>query len=53
MPIGPDTHNEKGVKTRYPVEEGLTAETTKQTKVRGLIPQVKSNIPARLKRGID
>jgi len=26
-----DTHNEAEVKTRYPVVEGLTAKTTKQT----------------------
>lgn len=28
---GPSTHNERALKTKYPVVEGLTAGTTKQT----------------------
>lgn len=35
------THNEKEVKTKYPVEDGTTAGTTKQTgKTMNLIPDI-------------
>ena len=36
---GPDTHNEKAVKTDWPVEEGLTGGTQKQTGDRWLHPE--------------
>ena len=49
-----DTFNQKGVKTRYPVTSGLTAETTKQTgRKLNLVPQQGSNYPKRLKRGFE
>ena len=39
------THNEKEVKTEYPVEEGLTAGTQKQTgRQLNLVPQEYSTI---------
>lgn len=48
------THNEKEVKTRYPVDEGLTAGTTKQTgNETTLEAEDFSQIPQRLKRGIQ
>lgn len=44
---GPDTHNQKAVKTRWPVVEGNTAGTTKQTgKQMNLLPE-KSSLVAR------
>mgnify|MGYP003145811769 CR=1 FL=1 len=37
---GPDTFKEKAVKTRWPVEKGLTAGTTTQTgRVMNLVPE--------------
>lgn len=40
------------IKTNYPIEEGLTASTTKQTgRITNLIPQ-NSNIPSRVKVGL-
>ena len=48
------TAKEKEVKTRYPVEEGLTAGTTTQTgNETTLEAQDFSQIPSRLKRGIQ
>ena len=42
----------KELKTAWPIEEGLTAETTKQTgRTMNLVPQ-KSLVPKRLKVGI-
>ena len=35
---GPDAHNQKAVKTRWPVTEGLEAGTTKQTGEKRLKP---------------
>lgn len=51
------THNEKEVKTRYPVEEGLTAGTQKQTgRVTNMIPQglngVVSRVASRTSAGV-
>lgn len=39
---GPSTRNEKEVKTDWPVDEGLTAGTTKLRKEKRLKPQEKS-----------
>ena len=47
-----DTRNQAEVKTRYPVVEGLTAETTKQTGKKFLHPEEKTLIPGRLMVGI-
>ena len=53
---GPDTMTEKAVKTRWPVEEGTTAGTTKQVGKRFLSPEgmngVKSIVPDRKKAGL-
>lgn len=49
---GADTHNEKAVKTRYPVEEGLTAGTTKQTGEKFLKAEEKSLISNKDKVGL-
>lgn len=47
------THNEKEVKTRYPVEEGLTAGTQKQTgRITNLVAE-NSTVLQRNKRGIE
>ena len=50
------THNEKEVKTKYPVEEGTTAGTTKQTGDKYLHPQgslgVKSTVYSKDKVGL-
>tara|TARA_Y100000310_G_scaffold316313_2_gene367854 strand:- start:244 stop:414 length:171 start_codon:yes stop_codon:yes gene_type:complete len=47
------THNEKEVKTRYPVEEGLTGGTEKQTgRTTNLVPEEKSLVPDREKIGL-
>ena len=49
-----NTLKEKELKTEWPVTEGLTAETTKQTgRLMNLIPTEKSFIPARERKGID
>ena len=51
---GPDTMTEKAVKTRWPVTEGTTAGTTKQTgKAINLVPQEKSLVPKRKKEGLS
>ena len=48
--------SEKAVKTRWPVDEGLTAGTTKQTGKRALEPEgiggLKSTVPTRDKEGL-
>ena len=45
------THNEKELKTNYPYEEGLVAETTKQTgRVMNLVPE-NSVVPKRKQVG--
>lgn len=53
---GPDTMTEKAVKTRWPVTEGLTAGTTKQTGDKFLEPEgingVTSTVPSRYKKGL-
>lgn len=50
--VGTATHNEKEVKTKYPVEEGLIAGTTKQEgREMSLKPQY-SHVPERLKKGL-
>lgn len=50
------TLTEKEVKKRYPVEEGLTAGTTKQTKEKFLKPQgyngITTRVAARKKAGL-
>ena len=47
------THNEKEVKTRYPVVEGLTAGTQKQKgRVSNLVYQESSIVLKRNKKGI-
>tara|TARA_Y100000310_G_C20026305_1_gene509753 strand:+ start:220 stop:390 length:171 start_codon:yes stop_codon:yes gene_type:complete len=47
------THNEKEIKTRYPVEEGLTGGTQKQTgRTTNLVVQEKSLVPERDKVGL-
>jgi hypothetical protein len=47
------SHNEKEVKTRYPVEEGLEGGTNKQTgRTTNLVPEEKSLIPERKKVGL-
>ena len=46
------THNEKEIKTRYPVEKGLTARTTSQTgRVMNLVAS-RSNVLRREVHGI-
>ncbi len=42
---GPDDWKEKAVKTRWPVEEGLIAGTTRQTGEKFLHPKEESLIP--------
>ena len=49
---GPDQYNEKGVKLRWPIEEGLTAGTTRQTGSKHLKPTRKSFIPDRKRVGL-
>tara|TARA_Y100000310_G_scaffold336290_1_gene420413 strand:- start:786 stop:953 length:168 start_codon:yes stop_codon:yes gene_type:complete len=49
---GSDTHNEKAVKTRWPVEEGLEAGTNKQTGKRFLSPEVSSKVSSKDKVGL-
>ncbi len=53
---GPDTHNEKAVKTHWPVEEGLIAGTTKQVNDPILRPEGleggASNVLSRYREGI-
>ena len=47
------THNEKEVKTRYPVDEGLTAGTNKlEGRVSNLVPEEGSLVPQRSKVGL-
>jgi len=46
------THNEKEVMTRWPVEEGLTAGTTKQTGKRFLRPEQSSKVASKDKAGL-
>ena len=49
----PAEHNEKEVKTRYPVDDGLEAGTNTQIgHVMNLIPQIGSKVPKRFKVGI-
>lgn len=54
---GPDTHNQKAVKTRWPVEEGLTGGTQRQVGARFLhptgLPGGTTNIPHRNRKGVD
>ena len=47
-----NTFREKELKTSWPFEEGLTAETTRQTKEKSLKPE-QSFVPARYKVGLD
>jgi len=48
------THNEKELKTEYPVEEGLTAGTQKQTgRTMNLVPEEGSLVPQKDRAGID
>ena len=53
---GPDTHNEKAVKTRWPIDEGLIAGTTRQTGERFLhatgLDGGTTNIPCRNREGL-
>jgi len=46
------TIGEKEIKTKYPVEEGLTAGTTKQTGKRFLVPEQGTLIPERESVGL-
>lgn len=47
------THNEKEVKTEYPVEEGLTGGTQKQIgRVSNLVPEESSVVAQREKVGL-
>jgi|TARA_R100000501_G_C2607422_1_gene102792 hypothetical protein len=49
-----NTTGEKELKTNWPIEEGLTAETQKQTgRQTDLIAEESSLIPERLKEGIE
>lgn len=53
MAQGPATHNEKEIKTRWPVTEGIIAETTKQTgRKMTLTAEKGSNVPRREKAGM-
>jgi hypothetical protein len=48
-----NTSGEKELKTKWPVEEGLTAETTKQTgRQMNLVAEKGSLIPRRKKEGL-
>ena len=47
------THNEKEVKTRYPVAEGLEAGTEKQTGFKFLNTNVKSLVASKDKVGLS
>lgn len=53
---GPDTHNEKAVKTNWPYEEGLIAGTTRQVGARYLhptgLPGGSTNVIHRNREGI-
>lgn len=52
--VGTATHNEKEIKTDWPVTEGLTAGTQKQTgREENLVPTEGSLVPQREKVGID
>lgn len=45
-----NTTGEKELQTDWPIEEGLTARTTKQTgRVMNLVPEEGSNVPERNK----
>jgi len=47
------THNEKEVRTDYPVEEGLTAGTQKQTgREMNLVAEESSSVPERKRVGL-
>ena len=47
------TKGTKEIATRYPVEDGLIARTTSQTKHQmNLVPTVGSIVPRRLKEGL-
>jgi len=48
-----NTIKEKELKTEWPITEGLTADTTKQTQVMNLMPEEKSFITERERKGID
>ena len=49
-----NTIKEKELKTDWPVTVGLTVGTTKQTgELMNLMPEEKSFIPARKRKGID
>jgi hypothetical protein len=48
-----NTKGQKELLTRWPVEEGLTAGTQKQTgRITNLIPQESSKVPKRIKVGL-
>jgi len=48
-----NTSSEKELKTYWPIEEGLTAETTKQTgRQMNLTPTKSSLVPKRLRAGL-
>jgi hypothetical protein len=47
-----DTHNQAEVKTRYPVVDGLTARTTKQTGHKEQLEPTKSFVRQRIKAGV-
>ena len=45
---------QKEIKTDYPITEGLTAGTTKQTgKVMNLVPKTRDMVPKRLRVGLE
>jgi len=50
MTIGPHARGQRGIRTAYPVTDGLTAETTKTSdNIINLIPSEGSDIPKRKK----
>lgn len=48
----PATHNEKEIKTRYPITEGLTAGTTKQKGKKIFLEPQKSYLTKRETQGL-
>lgn len=52
--VGTGGFRDKELKTRYPVEEGLIAGTTTQEgRITNLVPEERSLVPHRVKRGLD
>lgn len=54
MAIGPHSIGQRGIAKRYPVTEGLTAETEKQTgRQMNMLPEKGSFVPRRKKVGLQ